>query len=146
MPTDMKCPICGEIQTEPLVPVQVTRRWNRRSQQGQTRREPVCQHCATAPHDRSSLAQQYQTWGWEESEPVPCEVCGLSVLLVPDKRRKVSTCSDYCRTKSYRKPRTVSLVVTVCEGCGKEMHGRSDRKFCGSTCRQRAYRHRQVEA
>lgn len=30
----------------------------------------------------------------------------------------------------------------TCEGCGRAMAGRADRRYCSSACRQRAYRQR----
>ncbi len=37
-------------------------------------------------------------------------------------------------------------VTATCNGCGKPIEGRADRRWCSSACRQRAYRQHPVRA
>lgn len=105
--------------------------------------EPVCLSClpdragmATSPDGKTSA----HTFGFRLS-PQPCETCQRPVIVVEDARRKIVTCSDLCRSRQYRRPVTDD-VTRLCEGCGDEMTGRGDRRYCSSACRQRAYRRR----
>lgn len=108
--------------------------------------ELVCQSCAVVPHagrdDKQNLVMVAMQEFLERTEPTECEQCGVPLLLRPLRRRKRDTCSSACRAKLYKTETSVPPAVTRCEGCGTEMHGRSDRRYCSPACRQRAYRRR----
>lgn len=119
---------------------------------GRTRehlREPVCLGClrpdsAAAQSPDGRVRAHLVGWGALDADPQPCATCGLPILVAPDKRRQVVTCSDLCRARHYStRARRVTPTAHVCSGCGETMTGRADRRFCSSACRQRAYRRRQ---
>lgn len=117
------------------------RRWTER------RNAPICRSCATTPEAGSADARvSALRRGDPEGEAAPCAACGLPVILEPDPRRKVATCSDLCRSRVYSaaatQRRVAESVTRSCEGCGRGMEGRSDRRYCTPACRQRAYRAR----
>lgn len=120
------------------------RRWVRPAWSG---RAVICLHCATLGQYQPSadgLRDARYPEPAERAEPVPCVNCGLPVILRVDKRRKVAACSDSCRAQFYASNKPVTKAVTPCEGCGAEMTGRTDRRYCSPACRQRAYRQRNV--
>lgn len=142
-----KCPICSDwiADDEPMSRQQVLYRQGRRRW---ARWQPVCLSCLegragnlSSPDER---VQVFANRSGLEVEPAPCAHCGLPVHLTPDARRKVPTCSDLCRSRHLGRARTpVEPAVTpTCEGCGDDMTGRADRRYCSSACRQRAYRRR----
>lgn len=146
-----QCPVC-------LEPITATNRgmrvWVRRrsSPRHQWRLDLgprdglVCQSCAVVPHagrdGRENLVMVAIQEFIEGTEPAECEQCGVPLLLRPSARRKHVTCSPACRARLYKDRTSVPRPVTRCEGCGTEMHGRSDRRYCSPACRQRAYRRR----
>ena len=140
MPTHV-CAVCETVIPADVAgvqsPVTISRRRNGR---GPTLRRVICQACASTYRAESPDGRRRASFNSRRVEQVNCVVCGLPVLLPVDKRRRVDACSDLCRSRFYAKP--VEPVVTVCEGCGSDMTGRSDLRFCCPACRQRAYRHR----
>lgn len=76
----------------------------------------------------------YTSWGaMREAE------YGAAAFMVPSKGhsgwQEVNTAHDP-EAAQAEPPRT-------CEGCGRGMTGRADRRFCSSACRQKAYRNRE---
>ena len=56
-------------------------------------------------------------------------------------------CSDACRIAHHNGRRSaVPKVKITCHSCGIVFHGRADQKTCGSTCRSRLFRLRQLNA
>lgn len=148
-----ECPVCFEPITEDNRGVR-TVAWRRRSPRHQwipawklgASDELVCQQCAAVKgagrdgkHNLVSVTLQAFI---EELRPAECEQCSVPLLLAPSKRRKRDTCSTSCRARLYKTETSVPPAVTRCEGCGQDMHGRSDRRHCSPACRQRAYRRR----
>ena len=110
--------------------------------------ESVCLACSGPNWARSSD-------GKREAQPVPieertdarpCETCGRLVILRRDSRRTMHVCSGTCRARQYGKRVTAEPKVLRCEGCGADMTGRADRRYCSPACRQRAHRQRQEVA
>lgn len=112
----------------------------RRNGHGQTLRRVICQTCASTYRAESPDGRHRAGFSSQQVEQVDCVVCELPVLLPVDKRRKVDACSDLCRSRFYAV--RVEAAVTQCEGCGSNVTGRSDARFCSPACRQRAYRRR----
>ena len=110
-----------------------------------TRREVICQECAGSGSGYSpdQLVRFYSPTLASALE-FSCATCRLPVLLAPDLRRTIATCSDKCRNAHYATNRAsvVVAVTHVCAECGAEMRGRADKKHCSPACRQRAYRAR----
>ncbi len=106
--------------------------------------EAACTSCVSESGYGQSRDGSVIAWGPDATRRVEatCQHCGLPVLLAQDKRRKVPTCSDACRAKHYAEKKRVSPVTLQCDGCGTDMLGRADRKFCSAACRQRAHRRR----
>lgn len=143
------CPVCSDPLdgTRPAARATVNRKhgrsWSRRV-------EAVHLDCVRGDdgrwNDHTSDDGKLRVWPSltpADAQPVPCQVCGLPVVLPPDKRRRIVTCSDTCRARHYARP-AVTPTQHVCGGCGQAMTGRPDRRFCSSACRQRAYRRRQA--
>jgi hypothetical protein len=131
------------------VPAVQTRvlRWRTRARRGRHSaiRAVICDTCAVPgarPVSPDGLRDADVPYPNQLASPVPCAVCALPVVLRADKRRKVTVCSDACRARFYADTRSVTRPVTHCDGCGAEMHGRADRRYCSPACRQRAYRAR----
>lgn len=143
MPTHA-CAVCETVIPADVAGVQsrvtISRRRNGR---GTTLRHVICKACASTYRAESPDGRRRAIFSSRRVEQVNCVVCGLPVFLPVDKRRKVDACSDLCRSRFYT--RSVETVVTVCEGCGSDMTGRSDLRFCSPACRQRAYRRRRAE-
>lgn len=75
----------------------------------------------------------------------PCEGCGRTVALPVDVRRTRIACSTACliRISPSHRNRATSVTVMECQTCGGPMPGtRPGRRYCSSTCKQRAYRGR----
>ena len=140
------CPVCGEVIPADVAAVRahVRSRRNRRGWSNSwTRRELICQSCAGKMWGESADGlTEFMAPSVTDAVTVSCEACDRLVMLTPDSRRKVNVCSDRCRNTYYAEHRkSVAIAVThVCAECGVVMHGRADRKFCSSACRQRAYR------
>lgn len=146
------CPLCSRPvpDTEPMTRQQVL---HAHGHQRWATWEPVCMDCI--PRDETGRPLAYAE-GRDtrrsifvdaralDGDPQPCASCGLPIRVAPDKRRKIVTCSDACRSRYYSaRADRVTPTAHVCSGCGETMTGRADRRFCSSACRQRAYRRRQ---
>lgn len=136
------CPICStEVPTDtPMVAAQVYRRKSRRHSYAPRRREPICTSCASTAFPESADGTVSAIHDGVDHDAVPCEACGLLVLIRPDKRRKVTACSDRCRLSRY-KTRSVPTSVT-CDVCGNAFEARAGAHYCSAACRQKAYRDR----
>ena len=148
-----ECPVCTEPITDHNRGV-ITYVQRRRSPRHQwlpgwkigAKDELVCQQCAVTPragedgHDNLVMVRSREHI--DNMRPAECEQCGVPLLLRPSTRRKHATCSTACRVRLYKQQTSVPRPVTRCEGCGQEMTGRADRRYCSPACRQRAYRRR----
>ena len=140
-----ECGIClYEIEDdEPAYRCLVFRKRQRRYESSNT---SVCRECVNAVREEGIWTSDdgrrnlMNLPGHDDA--APCVACSRPVVATRDGRRKIVTCSDKCRAKYYTARRSVDVSVTACEGCGSEMTGRSDRRFCSPRCRQRAYRRR----
>lgn len=91
-------------------------------------------------------------WDWvvgrgEEMPPAPCVACGQMVIRNADPLLKRVTCSQSCSVSLTRSRNGNQGSGQPCEACGEQITtGRADSRYCGSACRQKAYRQRQVNA
>jgi hypothetical protein len=134
-------------------------RWKGQSRWGT--REPICEPCYirgrtdpetnTAPADSERTGDRFQWHPWPTGRgallpPTPCEGCGLLIVRHGDPLLKRVTCSASCLT-SLTRTRNGNQGSGPCETCGKAITtGRADSRYCGSACRQKAYRARQRHA
>lgn len=137
-----QCPICStEVPADvPMVAAEVGRRRNRR-ERFWYRREPICMPCARSSwNPESPDGKTSALHHGADGVTSTCEVCNQLVVLQPDKRRKVVTCSDRCRLSRYKTKRVPSSVT--CDVCGKTFAARAGARYCSPACRQKAYRDR----
>jgi hypothetical protein len=81
----------------------------------------------------------------EQMPPTPCEACGAAVVRNRDPRLKRITCSDACAVSLTRTRNGNQGSGQPCETCGQTITtGRADSRYCGSACRQKAYRRRKA--
>lgn len=79
----------------------------------------------------------------EQMPPAPCVNCGLHVIRNADVLLKRVTCSPACGTSLTRIRNGNRGNGQPCETCGEPITtGRADSQYCGSACRQKAYRRR----
>lgn len=79
----------------------------------------------------------------EQMPPAPCAACGQMVVRASDPLLKRVTCSRACSTSLTRSRNGGKGSGQPCETCGKQITtGRADSRYCGSACRQKAYRRR----
>jgi len=76
-----------------------------------------------------------------------CEHCGRGLRLAPRLGRYHAFCCNRCgwryQSARQRRKRAQKRAALRCVACGDPLTaGRSDAKYCGGTCRQRAYRER----
>lgn len=77
----------------------------------------------------------------------PCEHCGQLVIRNADPLLKRVTCSPSCLTSLTRSRNGNKGSGQPCETCGEPITtGRADSRYCGSACRQKAYRRRTSNA
>lgn len=165
MPAPRTCPMCSTDltgQTGFLVEARHTkgrRRWHARTL--------ICESCyragfttfngQTVPaHDSTRTVKGFE-WQWlagtfngsvPELPPTPCAACGQLVVRGADPRLKRVTCSVTCSVSltSSRNARVAAANTgsgQPCETCGEQITtGRADSRYCGSACRQKAYRRR----
>ncbi|MEH0627903.1 hypothetical protein [Streptomyces stelliscabiei] len=75
--------------------------------------------------------------------PSPCAACGQLVVRNGDPLLKRVTCSRSCSTSLTRSRNGGKGSGQPCETCGEPIAtGRADSRYCGSACRQKAYRRR----
>lgn len=140
-----ECPVCGSAIAEG-VPMARQLTWVKRARSWASTWGLVCVACVAS--GRSVLSSDdgqlevLTDLRALRADPEPCACCRRPVLAVPDKRRRVMTCSSRCRSRYYSQQRVTDAGTHLCEGCGAQIGGRSDRKFCSAACRQRAYRGR----
>lgn len=92
----------------------------------------------TARHQWMNLAGR-----GEVQPPAPCVACGQLVVRNGDPLLKRVTCSRACSTSLTRSRNGGKGNGRPCETCGKPITtGRADSRYCGSACRQKAYRQR----
>lgn len=73
----------------------------------------------------------------------PCVACGLVVVRRAERLLKGVTCSRACRTSLTRIRSGGKGSGRPCGHCGRTVTaGRADSVYCGSPCRQKAYRGR----
>ena len=145
--TTYLCGICGEERDDANPPISAeVAHWRtaRRNGRPSLCRELVCPEHTAGTYALSADGRHDVYLPGNLDAATACVVCGVRVRLRPDKRRRVVVCSDTCRSRFYAARRPVTVSVTHCEGCGAEMTGRSDRRYCSPACRQRAYRHREL--
>lgn len=83
----------------------------------------------------------------EQMAPTPCAACGQMVVRASDSLLKRVTCSRACSTSLTRTRNGGKGSGRPCESCGEPITtGRADSRYCGSACRQKAYRRRAKEA
>jgi hypothetical protein len=138
--TNSSCPICHQAFAGPAYLVDGAmkhgRRWIRRTLL-------ICPSCFTKPpaEREARTARWHQLHG--ERPPTPCAHCGRLVIRGADPRLKAVTCSSSCLTALTRTSDGNSGSGQACEACGTLVtSGRSDTRYCGAPCRQRAYRQR----
>ena len=76
-----------------------------------------------------------------------CEQCGRGLLLNPRYGRSHAFCCDRCgwqyQNDRQKRKRAQKRAALRCVACGDPLTaGRSDARYCGGACRQRAYRQR----
>ncbi|NUL05993.1 hypothetical protein HRW07_22730 [Streptomyces lunaelactis] len=131
------------------------RRWTRT-------RLLICAGCYTAGFDPETgceipAARKRPRLEWRQlagrghvMDPTPCAACGQSVIRNSDPLLKRVTCSLACdsslsRSRNDREGNKGS--GEPCEACGEVITtGRADSRYCGSACRQKAYRQRNTHA
>lgn len=152
MCTKVACPVCLDSITAENPGVRLAFAEKRMSPKHEFRSYGgevlVCNRCATTPNAGAAgktnlfmVRSREFTDDWERHD---CQHCALPILLAPSKLRKAAFCSSRCRIADLRaKQKAVQVAVTyACAGCGAEIHGRADRKYCSPACRQKAYRNR----
>ncbi len=113
----------------------------------------ICQPC----HDRgpTPIAEMYaHRVRWfrvpgrgELMPPTLCAHCGLLFVRRADPLLWRMTCSAACLTSLTRTRNGNQGSGKPCEVCGEQITtGRADSRYCGSACRQKAYRQRQSHA
>jgi hypothetical protein len=80
----------------------------------------------------------------EPTPPTPCAGCGRIVVRGRHPRLRSVTCSRACTVRASKGRGVADRQAAVCAGCGEEMSGRADRRYCSPACRQRAYRQRKI--
>lgn len=140
------CPMCSQTFHGPAYMVDGARKhgrsWTRTTLL-------ICPPCYAKPpleHEASRIR-----WHWlhaatgEPLPPAPCLNCGRVIIRGANNRLQRITCSKVCSTALTRVSTGNAGSSQPCAGCGTAITtGRSDSKFCGSPCRQRAYRQRQA--
>lgn len=149
------CPLCdSQIGAgETVVRSRVSRGITYRPPVREVAWEPICVRCARRGSFVVNEVTQEPAWKgararhhYPDGEVCVCVTCGRSVILKPDPRRAVPTCSTVCRSKHYNQDAVRVPTSHECEGCGDEFEGRTDARYCSSACRQRAYRTRTADS
>jgi hypothetical protein len=103
----------------------------------------VCSECRCDP-----VSLKYERYATEWRAPMPCERCGRPVMIRQRYQPPMHiACSAKCQkdihNAAYRAKRPRQVSRQPCATCGELFDpARSDAKYCGSACRQRAYRAR----
>lgn len=148
--------MCSEPIDGPLYLVTGTQRHGRRWSGGQF---GICTGCYTTggPDPETGLTKlaslrETKDFHWQDlvgrGKPLPaaeCAGCGRLVVRAADPLLKRVTCSRTCSTSLTRTRNGNQGSGQPCEGCGNAITtGRADSRYCGSACRQKAYRKRQT--
>jgi hypothetical protein len=156
MPNTRACPMCGtDLTSRTAYLVEAQHRKGRRSWYARTL---ICQGCyRSGIRDPGRRSTKGFEWLWlagafngsvPELPPTPCAACGQLVVRGADPRLKRVTCSVACSVSltSSRNARVAAANTgsgQPCETCGEQITtGRADSRYCGSACRQKAYRRR----
>lgn len=147
--------MCGGPFDGPAYVVNASR-WRGRRRWGT--RELICEPCYkrgridpktnVVPVDAERTGDHFQWNPWptgrgELLPPTPCEGCGLLIVRHGDPLMKHVTCSPSCLTSLTRSRNGNKGSGKPCETCGEPITtGRADSRYCGSACRQKAYRRR----
>ncbi|MFD7982121.1 hypothetical protein ACFV4M_01910 [Kitasatospora indigofera] len=139
-----ECPMCNQTFHEPAYMVDGDRKYRR---SWARRTLLICPTCyAKPPLERATSKVRWHRLHAELGgvlPPAPCLHCGRLVVRGADVRLKRVTCSKACSTALGRVSSGNVGPGRPCAGCGAAITtGRADSKFCGSACRQRAYRRR----
>lgn len=117
----------------------------------------ICQPCYTrggpdpeTGFTRSPALREAPRYRWsylvgrgKPMAPAPCAACGQMVVRASDPLLKRVTCSHSCSTSLTRTRNGGKGSGQPCETCGTPITtGRADSRYCGSACRQKAYRRR----
>jgi len=155
---DNSCPMCSEPITGPAYLVDGARKYGRR---WTAARLTICSPCYARggpdPDTGLSRPDTLRTsprCRWftlagrgELLPPIPCTVCGRMVVRNGDPLLKRVTCSHSCATALTRTRNGGKGSGKPCETCGQPVTtGRSDSRYCGSACRQKAYRRRATDS
>lgn len=154
--------MCGDSFGGPAYLVNASR-WKGRRYWGT--RELICEPCYMrgrinpetnlVPLDAERTGDHFQWHPWPTGRgkllpPTPCEACGLEIVRHNDPLLKRVTCSASCLTSlsdSRNAMRGNKGSAQPCETCGEPITaGRADSRYCGSACRQKAYRRRNSHA
>ena len=94
-----------------------------------------------------SYLQRHSKIQLPEEIPGVCKQCGKSIEQIPHKRKRVF-CSDYCRSRWWRKNTDLSkrktTVIKKCKMCNKEFacYCCEKRSFCSRKCYVKSLRER----
>ncbi|MHA6762059.1 hypothetical protein [Streptacidiphilus sp. PAMC 29251] len=148
--------MCSEPIEGLLYLVSGSRKHGRRWSSGQF---GICTSCFTTggPDPKTGLTKlaslrEAKDFRWEDlvgrGKPLPaaqCAGCDRLVVRAADPLLKRVTCSRTCSTSLTRTRNGNQGSEDPCQGCGKPITtGRADARFCGSACRQKAYRRRRA--
>ena len=119
------------------------RRWNRAD-------HLICAGCYEEKRGQFNRDHRALKLSWmatvgrgKEMPPTPCEACGQLVVRNAETLLRRVTCSAACATSLTRSRNGGKGSGRPCEECGTAItSGRADSRYCGSACRQKAYRQR----
>lgn len=143
-----QCRLCGATDLEVVFLVEGSIKYPRQ-RRWHPERFTICPDChGRGPTPASEWYTNHVRWTLmpgrgEQMEPTPCAVCGIHVIRNADPLLKRVTCSHACTTSLTRIRNGNKGSGRPCESCGEPITtGRADSRYCGSACRQKAYRRR----
>lgn len=136
--------MCSQAFSEPAYMVDGARKYRR---SWVRRTLLICPACyAKPPLERTAAKVRWHGLHAETGgvlPPAPCVHCGRLVIRGANVRLQRVTCSKVCSTALTRPAGGNVGSGEPCQSCGAAIvAGRADSRFCGSACRQRAYRAR----